>query len=146
MDDPDRQRYYPHTNFAFPTSSLVGGLLDPHEHLGKKAMALLAFLISTAALFALVRRAQTEPDAEQRVLAIGFFIALGCYFGFSLCVGGNFGYWGLERYMSQANLILCWALFYRQPVRWPWIVVMAAGFLLYSFFTGPAMHTLGFIK
>jgi hypothetical protein len=48
--------------------------------------------------------------------------------------------------MSQLNIIIEWALFYRRPLRWPWIALLAFLFTVYAFYTGPAARPLGIFK
>jgi hypothetical protein len=130
----------------WPGRSLWDGLTDPHQPLAKKAMILAALVLTVLAGCRLVALARASRDDVTGLTATAFAAALATYLAFHLCIGGISGFRALDRYLSQLVFIIDWGLFYRTRLRWPWIALLCAFFLVYAFFTDIGKHSLGFIK
>jgi hypothetical protein len=137
---------YPSRMFDLPGRSLLNGLTDPWQPVGKKAMIALALALTLTAGVRLALTARASWNNTTGITATAFAAALAVYLAFHLCIGGFSGYRALDRYLSQLAIIINYGLFYRVQLRWPWIALICAFFLVYAFFTDIGHHSLGLIK
>ena len=106
-----------------PFYSMWAGLTDPSQNLFKKAFVISTTIVACGALLLLFLRARNSVG-EDALMAWAFFAALVGHVAFHVCVGGIFGFSGWDRYVSQLNPVICWALFYRVSLRWHWIALL----------------------
>jgi hypothetical protein len=135
---------YSTTMFDFPFHSLIAGLTDPHERVGKRLSILLTVVAVFAAFGMLCRTVKREGMNPRGALALAFAVALGVHMIFHFSLGGVFGYKWLDRHFSQLNPIIDWALFYGRNLRWPWIAFLAVSGVIFAIGTGPGAHYLIF--
>jgi hypothetical protein len=121
-----------------PGRSVLGGLLDPGTKPVKKVLTVVCLVLYLLALIRLIRLslAATPIDELTRRQALALAGALAASLLFYLCVGGDFGFRALGRYMIIANIAVVLGLFHHRPLRWPWLVLLALICLLYATLTG----------
>jgi hypothetical protein len=132
---PDPARYSP-TMFDVPFHSLVAGLTDPSERIGKRLSVAATLLVVFSALGCLIAVIRREKFSRTGVLALAFTAALLVHLLFLVSLGGDYGYKWLDRHLSQINPIIDWALFYHRPLRWIWIALLTLLGVIFAISTG----------
>ena len=132
---PDPSRYST-TLFDYPFHGLIAGLTDPSERIFKRLSIVATLLVFFAAFGCLVSVIRREKFSPTGIMAIAFSAAMLIHFLFLVSIGGDYGYKWLDRHLSQLNPIIDWALFYRRPLRWPWIALLAIAGVIFAISTG----------
>ena len=133
---------YSTTMLGIPFQSLIAGLTDSHERIGKRLSVLITVGTAFLALGLLMWTLRREGKSELGILALAFASALAVHMIFHFSLGGVFGYKWLDRHFSQLNPIIDWALFYQRNLRWPWIVFLVVSGVVFAVGTGPGAHYL----
>ena len=127
-----------------PFRSLISGLTDAHERIGKRLSIMMTVTVTFLALGLLIRIVKKEQMNERGALALAFAAALATYMLFHFSLGGVFGYKWLDRHFSQVNPIIDWALFYQKNLRWFWIFCLVLSGVIFAIGTGAGTHYLIF--
>jgi hypothetical protein len=122
--------------FSPPFASIILGLGLSTVSLAKKINVALSLLLVAASLFCLYRRVRLGPQNRDFKLAASFLAGLGAYFIFHLCIGGISGFFFFDRYLSQASMIMTWALFYQTKFPWTGVALIALYFTFVACFSG----------
>jgi hypothetical protein len=122
--DQSADHRYSDRTVDIPFKGLITALTDPGQSRGKKldVLATLAFVLTAfVCLVQRIRRPATDPE---RRLAEAFAATLAVYFLFHMSIGGVNSFRAFERYLCPIGIIAEWAIFYRRPLRWPFILVL----------------------
>jgi hypothetical protein len=137
-------QWYGSSNITWPFRSLIVGTLDPEQNFWKKLSSDFSVLVALVAVVAMCARAAADKGKAVFPLHTAIAVALFCHVGFHLCVGNVAGFKWQDRYMSQINPLIDYALFFNQPLRTPWIICAALGGTLFAAATGNGGHFLFF--
>jgi hypothetical protein len=131
LRNPD-PNHYTVQEFNFPFRGIVEGLTDPGEKISKKISVVGSIATAIVALVCATRMAIKEGDPQRRALATGFAAALFLYLLFHSMLWPLASYKYIDRYLSGANVVIDWAIFLERPLRWPWILALAIGGVIFA--------------
>jgi hypothetical protein len=137
-------QWYGSSSINWPFHSLIVGTFDPGQNFWKKISSNFSVVVALVAVVALFARAISDKGKPAFPLHAAMAVALLGHVAFHICVGNVNGFRAEDRYMSQINPLIDYALFFHRPLRTPWIILAAAGGTLFAAATGNGGHFLFF--